>query len=64
MSRLDFQGIVYWELLPCKGTIDAKLHCQQIENLKTTLQVNHRERRKVLLLLDNAKAHTAKVTRQ
>ena len=43
---------------------EAKLYCQQLENLKAELQVNHRERRKVLLLHDNARPRTAKVTRQ
>ena len=60
----DFQEIVYWELLPRNTTIGAKLYCQQFENLKVVLQVNHPERRKVRLLYDNATSHTAKVTRQ
>ena len=60
----NFQGIVYWKLLPRNSTIDAKLYCQQLENLKAALQVNRRERRKVQLFHNNARPHTAKVTRQ
>ena len=52
----DFQGIVYWELLPRNTMIDAKLYCQQLENFEAALQVNCPERRKVRLLYDNARA--------
>ena len=60
---LDFQEIVYWKLLSRNGTIDTKFYCQQLENLKAVLQVNRRKRRKVLVFHDNARPHTAKVTR-
>ena len=60
----DFQGTVYWKLLPRNSTINAKPYCKQLDNLKAAPQVNRRETRKIRLLDDNAKAHTAKVTRQ
>ena len=60
----DFQGIVYWELLSPDTTIDTILYCQQLENFRAALQANHPKRRKVRLLHDNARSHTAKVTRQ
>ena len=59
----DLQRMVYWEVLPRNITIDAKLYCQQLDNLKATLQVNYPERRKVRLLHDSARAHTANITR-
>ena len=57
-------GIVFWQVLSRNTTIDAKLYCPQLENWRTALQVNRWERRKVRLLYDNARAHTAKVIRQ
>ncbi|CAF2047037.1 unnamed protein product [Rotaria magnacalcarata] len=60
----DFEGIIYWELLRPNTTIDSKLHCQQLQNLKLLIQANRSERRKVRLLHDNAKPQTLKFTRQ
>ena len=60
----DFEGIIYYELLRPNTTIDSKLYCEQLQNLKVALQANRSERRKVRLLHDNAKPHTSKITRQ
>ena len=60
----DFEGIIYYELLRPNTTIDSKLYCEQLQNLKVALQANRLERRKVRLLHDNAKPHTSKITRQ
>ena len=60
----DFEGIIYYELLRPNTTIDSKLYCEQLKNLKVPLQTNRPERRKVRLLHDNAKPHTSKITRQ
>ena len=53
----DFEGIIYYELLRLNTTIDSKLYCEQLQNLKVALQANCPERRKVRLLHDNAKPH-------
>ena len=60
----DFEGIIYYEILRPNTTIDSKLYCEQLQNLKVALQTNRPERRKVRLLHDNAKPHTSKITRQ
>ena len=60
----EFQGIIQYELLPRNAMINAKLYWQQLGNLKAALQVNRPEKRKVRLLDDNARAHTAIATRQ
>ena len=53
---------LYWELLPHKTMIDAKLYCEQRESFKATLQVNRSsERQKVPPLHDNARPRRAKV---
>ena len=59
----DFQGIIYFELLP-NTTVDSKLYSNQLENLKVDLQAKRLETHKVCLLHDNARAHTAKITRK
>ena len=59
---------IWWDrllgTLPPNSTIDAKLYCQQLKNLKTALQVNRQERQKVRSLHDNTRARTEKVKRQ
>ena len=60
----DFQGIIYFELLPPNTTVDSELYCNQLQNLKVALQAKRPERHKVRLLHDNAKPHISKVTRQ
>ena len=60
----DFEGVIYYELLRPSITIDSKLYCEQLQNLKVALQANRPERRKFRLLHDNAKPHTSKITRQ
>ncbi|CAF2068335.1 unnamed protein product [Rotaria magnacalcarata] len=59
----DFQGVIYYELLPPNTTIDSQLYCTQLECVKVTLQTKRSERRKVRLFHDNATPHTSKVTR-
>ena len=61
---MGFEGIIYYELLRLNTTIDSKLYCEQLQNLKVALQANCPERRKVRLLHDNAKPHASKITRQ
>ena len=48
-------------ILPLNSTVDSKLYCNGLENLKVTLCP---ERHKVRLLDDNVRLHTAKVTGQ
>ena len=60
----DFQGIIYFELLPPNTTVDSSLYCEQLQSLKDVLPAKRPERRKVRLLHDNARPHTAKITRQ
>lgn len=63
----DFQGIIYWDLLPTNTTITAAYYCQQLSNLRQAIHNNRprwvQERGKVRLLHDNARPHVAKVTR-
>ena len=59
---LDFQGVIYFELLPLNTTVDATLYCAQLENLRAALPNKRPGHGKVRLLIDNAKAHIAKDT--
>ena len=36
----DFEGIIYYELPRPNTTIDSKLYCEQLQNLKVALQAN------------------------
>lgn len=62
----DMKGIVHWELLPRGTTIDADYYCEQLERVQDALRKRRPalvNRRGVILLHDNAKAHIAKKTR-
>ena len=60
----DFQGVVYFELLPLNTTVNATLYCSQLENFRRALLNKRPGHGKVRLLVDNAKPHTAKATRE
>jgi histone-lysine N-methyltransferase SETMAR len=63
----DWRGVLYFELLPCGQTIDAKKYCAQLENLKRAVAEKRPElanRKGVVFHHDNAKPHTALVTKQ
>src|SRR5215510_1325529 len=64
----DFQGIIHWELLPSNTTVSAALYCEQLDRLRKALLKNRsswvQERGKVRLLVDSARPHTAKATRE
>lgn len=56
----DRRGPIHWELLPNGQTITAAVYCEQLERVRRKL----RDRRiPVVLLHDNAKPHTARLTR-
>ena len=60
----DFQGIIHWELLPENTTVNAELYCAQLERLRQALIKKRPGPRKIRLLHDIAKPHTALLTRQ
>jgi [histone H3]-lysine36 N-dimethyltransferase SETMAR len=63
----DCRGIVYKELLDCNQTINAELYCRQLQNLALALQTARPallNRKGILLLHDNARPHTARMTQQ
>ncbi len=63
----DMKGVIYYEFLKPKQTINADLYSQQLVRLSQALEKKRpyggKGRRKVLLLHDNAKPHVAKKTR-
>lgn len=60
----DYKGVIHYELLPSGTTVTAALYCTQLARLHTAMQQTRPEKSKVLLLHDNARPHTAKITRQ
>jgi len=58
-------GIVHWELLPPNSTVDSNVYCQQLDIVNYALLKKYPalvNRRRVLLLHDNARPHVSKVT--
>ena len=63
----DPKGIVYWEVLDYGQTVDSIVYCQQLDRLAEALKRNRPElvnRKGVILLHDNARPHTSRVTQQ
>ncbi|XP_067126777.1 histone-lysine N-methyltransferase SETMAR-like [Centruroides vittatus] len=63
----DCQGIIHFELLPRNETVTANVYIQQLEQLRLKLHEKHPalvNRKKITLLHDNARPHTAKITQE
>jgi histone-lysine N-methyltransferase SETMAR len=63
----DIKGVVYFELLPQGATITAAVYADQLQNLSDALKEKRPalvNRKGVILLHDNARPHTAKLTRE
>lgn len=59
----DMKGVIYWELLDNKQTVNAQLYSSQLERLNEKIEEKRPDLKKVILLHDNARPHTAKLTR-
>lgn len=60
----DMQGIVHYEMLPRNQTITAKVYSAQLQRLKKAINQNRSNRHHgVLLQHDNARPHTARLTK-
>ena len=57
-------GVLYWELLPEKATINASRYCAQLHRLAAELAKEGKWRGKVYFHHDNAKPHVAKLTKK
>ena len=55
----DAQGIIWWELLGDKRTINPEVYCQQLLDLDDALKKKRPQLKEVLLLHDNSKPHVA-----
>ena len=61
----DYQGVIWFDVLEMGQTVTADLYCRQLDRLSAELKIKRPSlvnREKVILLHDNAKPHTAKVT--
>jgi hypothetical protein len=60
----DMEGSIHYELLESKLTVTLERHCQQLRRLEEEIQKKRPGRRKgVILQHDNARPHTANVTK-
>ena len=57
-------GVVHYELLPPNTTINASYYCDQLERVETEIGNKRPRVGKVRFLHDNARPHTAKLTRE
>lgn len=63
----DWRGVLYFEVLPYGQTIDAKKYCAQLDKLKQAVAEKRpglANRKGVIFHHDNAKPHTALVTKK
>jgi histone-lysine N-methyltransferase SETMAR len=61
----NYEGLIYYELVPGGRTINAEVYSQQLEKMYTVLLEKYpalANRKRVLLQQDNARLHTAKKT--
>ncbi|GFW40783.1 mariner Mos1 transposase [Trichonephila clavipes] len=62
----DMKGLVYYELLKQRKTINADLYCNQLEKLNTAIKEKRpalESRKGIVFHRDNARPHTATVTK-
>ena len=60
-------NVVYFELLPCKQSINSEVYCQQLDKWNTAIKENGTELNNdkgVIFPQDNDRAHTSLVSRQ
>ena len=60
----DCKGVIHYELLPPNTSITADLYCQQLDRLAAAIAQKRPNHGLVRFLHDNARPHTARVTRQ
>jgi hypothetical protein len=59
----DMERIIHYELLERNLTVTAECYCQQLRHLEEALQQKHPGRHGVILQHDNARPHTANMTK-
>ena len=59
----DIEGVVHWELLDAGTTLTAAIYSQQLEKVAVALRQKRPLKSKVILQMDNARPHVAKLTR-
>lgn len=59
----DKEGVLYYELLPQGETITADIYCHQLRRLADSIQEKRPRLREVMLLHDNARPHSANLTK-
>lgn len=60
----DCKGVIHFELLPPNTTITAALYCEQLDRVSQAMAEKRPNHGVVRFLHDNARPHTARMTRQ
>ena len=56
--------VILWELLPSNQTITAQYYCEQLQWLSIAMSERRPNRQRIILHHDNARPHTANVTKE
>src|SRR5689334_12580736 len=56
-------GVLYWERMDNKQTIKALTYSAQLQKLDEEIKKKRPDTKKVILFIDNARPHTANLTR-
>jgi [histone H3]-lysine36 N-dimethyltransferase SETMAR len=59
----DKYGIVHHEFLPKNRTINKEFYCQVLDRVDASIKLNRTFLKRVVFLQDNARPHTAKLTK-
>ena len=55
--------MIYWKLLDNKSTLIAAIKSQQLDKVAKAVRIKRPEKTKIILQYDNARPHTAKLTK-
>lgn len=60
----DYKGVIWYELLPYGKTITARVYSNQLQQMANSFREKRPNRSKIYFLHDNAKPHTANLTKK
>jgi hypothetical protein len=56
-------GVIYWDLLDSKSILTAAVYSQQLDKVAEAVRTKRPEKTKIILQHNNARSHTAKLTK-
>lgn len=59
----DQVGVIHYEMLPKKQTINAELYCEQLKRVNAAIKAKRTNKKHIILQHDNARPHVAIMTK-